>query len=314
MASISPEFKMPPAWIFVDVGWTLVDETPAFLKRFEAVRQVLSGENVPTARELMARYDETIRGGVLGFHDTFVTLLKQMGLGDADPRDFPWDYSVVRAYRDAAPALRALRGITRLGVLANQGKELPSLLAHWGFDGLFDLVLSSGDVGIKKPEPAFFTLAAERAGCPPGSIMMAGDRLDNDIVPAKRNSWQTAWIRRGSYRDLGPHGPDEEPDFTFANLLKLAALFVPPERIRLAELTDNSGKIPAWPSKEKDIRLVLGHLAQRFEVGRDYAEQEVNEIIDANHLFDDYALLRRELVDRGLLERDKAGRRYRRKT
>lgn len=313
MASISPESKTPPAWIFVDAGYTLVDETPAFLKRFDAVRRALSGGKAPTAHELLAKYEELIRDGEYDFHGAFAALLKQLGLGDADPRDFPWDYSVVRAYRDAAPALRALHGTVRLGVLANQGKELSSLVAHWGFAGLFDLVLSSGDVGIKKPYPAFFALAAERAGCPPGEILMAGDRLDNDIGPAKRAGWLTAWIRRGSYRNCKPEGPDEKPDFTFPNLLKLAALFVPPERIRLAELTDNSGRILAWPVKERDIRLVLGHLTQRFEAGRDYAEREVNAIIDAKHLFGDYALLRRELVDRGFLERDSAGQRYRRR-
>ncbi len=136
----TPELKAPPAWIFADVGWTLVDETPAHLKRFEAVRQALSGEKVPTARELLARYDEVIREGTYGFNSAFVTLLRDLGLGDADPRDFKWDYSVARAYRDAAPALRALRGTVRLGALANQGQGLPARMAHWGLDGLFDLV------------------------------------------------------------------------------------------------------------------------------------------------------------------------------
>jgi hypothetical protein len=72
---------------------------------------------------------------------------------------------------------------------------------------------------------------------------------------------------------------------------------------------------PAWIFFDVGWTLVdeTPAFLKRFEAGRDYAEPEVNAIIDANHLFGDYALLRRELVDRGLLQRDKAGRRYRRK-
>ena len=40
----------------------------------------------------------------------------------------------------------------------------------------------------------------------------------------------------------------------------------------------------------------------RFEVGRAYNEQEINELIMG--VFDDYCLVRRELVDEGVLQRE----------
>lgn len=50
------------------------------------------------------------------------------------------------------------------------------------------------------------------------------------------------------------------------------------------------------------------HLAQRFEPGREYPEAEVNRILGQ---FDpDFAMLRRYLVDEGLLARER--NRYRR--
>jgi len=48
--------------------------------------------------------------------------------------------------------------------------------------------------------------------------------------------------------------------------------------------------------------IVLRFLADRFEPGRNYAQEEVNEILAEHH--DDVAALRRWLVDHGLLERD----------
>lgn len=46
-------------------------------------------------------------------------------------------------------------------------------------------------------------------------------------------------------------------------------------------------------------------LIDRFEFGRDYSEKEVNEVLAA--VYDDYAILRRYLVDTGRLGRDPYG-------
>lgn len=36
-----------------------------------------------------------------------------------------------------------------------------------------------------KPDPKLFTIACAQAGCAPEDAVMIGDRLDNDIAPAK---------------------------------------------------------------------------------------------------------------------------------
>ena len=56
------------------------------------------------------------------------------------------------------------------------------------------------------------------------------------------------------------------------------------------------------PSKRGKLLLVLDHIAQDFEPGRTYAEPEVNEVLEGYH--DDYAALRRYLVDEGFLSRE----------
>lgn len=85
-------------------------------------------------------------------------------------------------------------------------------------------------------------------------------------------------------RDRAPHAPVREEDAV------LRAFFDGP-RLR---------QIPA--SRKKRV-VVLRHLLQLFQPGRDYPEREVNDLLRTAH--DDVASLRRELVDYGFMTRDR---------
>jgi hypothetical protein len=61
------------------------------------------------------------------------------------------------------------------------------------------------------------------------------------------------------------------------------------------------GRIAQLPSAWAKRRIVLEHIAAVFEPGVKYPEKDVNAILRAWH--DDYAALRRYLVDETLLER-----------
>ena len=63
-----------------------------------------------------------------------------------------------------------------------------------------------------------------------------------------------------------------------------------------------NGRLVIMPTKRAKLRLVLDHIAQDFEPGRAYPEVEVNEVLLGYH--DDYAALRRYLVDEGFMTRD----------
>ena len=62
------------------------------------------------------------------------------------------------------------------------------------------------------------------------------------------------------------------------------------------------GRLVTMPTKRSKRMLVLDHIAQEFELGRTYPEAEVNEVLRRYH--DDYAALRRYLVDEAFLTRD----------
>ena len=76
------------------------------------------------------------------------------------------------------------------------------------------------------------------------------------------------------------------------------------------KLINEFGKIVRWPKKLSDKEGVITYLATKFDYENKYYETEVNEIIDKYHLFEDIALLRRELVSRNFLSRRDDGSEY----
>ena len=62
------------------------------------------------------------------------------------------------------------------------------------------------------------------------------------------------------------------------------------------------GRLVIMPSKRSKLLLILDHIAQEFELGVTYPEVEVNDVLRRYH--DDYAALRRYLVDEDFLTRE----------
>lgn len=75
----------------------------------------------------------------------------------------------------------------------------------------------------------------------------------------------------------------------------------------LVEYTFN-GKMTKLPTKEKKWLVLLRWLAMRFEPGRRYTEKEVNAIM--TEVYDDYATLRRDMVEFGFMRRERGGGDY----
>ena len=81
-------------------------------------------------------------------------------------------------------------------------------------------------------------------------------------------------------------------------------------KVKIEQFLDESGRIVQLPSKQKVKLAVLEYLAGKFELESTYSERQVNEICDQWHTFGDYFLMRRELVDNNLLDRERDGSRY----
>ena len=75
-----------------------------------------------------------------------------------------------------------------------------------------------------KPEGRIFEIALDRAGCLPEEAVMIGDRLDNDIAPAKAVGMKTVWVRQGFGACQTPRSQADTPDYTVNCLADLPAL------------------------------------------------------------------------------------------
>jgi hypothetical protein len=81
---------------------------------------------------------------------------------------------------------------------------------------------------------------------------------------------------------------------------------------RLLRLFDEQGRLATWPSKQSHQELCLWVLWSRIPARQVRSEPEINRLLEANHRFADYALLRRWLCDYGMMTRTADGREYRR--
>ncbi|MHA6297568.1 DUF2087 domain-containing protein [Devosia sp. CAU 1758] len=75
---------------------------------------------------------------------------------------------------------------------------------------------------------------------------------------------------------------------------------------------DANGVLMRWPSKNSLQPLCLWALWARMEPGRDYADRENTDLLNAWASFGDHALLRRSMADMGYVTRTPDGRTYRR--
>ncbi|MGL1861263.1 MAG: DUF2087 domain-containing protein [Pseudodesulfovibrio sp.] len=88
---------------------------------------------------------------------------------------------------------------------------------------------------------------------------------------------------------------------------------VNPKRLKqLVRYFDSEGTLIRWPGKYTQRGTCLWVMWSRIPAKVLMTENEINDRLEAQHQFGDYALLRRELVDRGMLGRTADGRQYKR--
>ena len=196
-------------WIFFDIGSTLVDEEEAYHHR---IRDMIRG--TPITFEQF--WDKRIQYAKEGYNGD-QKAIEYFGLNKT-----PWHSEDEVPFDDCAETLRALcdRGY-QLGVIANQKPGAKARLDAWGLGRYFSVIASSAELGVSKPDPAIFRLALEQADCTPKNAVMVGDRLDNDIRPAKELGMKTIQIRKGIAVFAKPSCEAEVPDFTVDSLSEI---------------------------------------------------------------------------------------------
>ncbi|MCX4461176.1 HAD family hydrolase [Streptomyces sp. NBC_01728] len=110
-------------------------------------------------------------------------------------------------YDDVRPTLAWLRKLgIRVIIAGNQTSRVGDLLRD--LDLPVDLIVTSGEWGVAKPQPEFFERVLEVAQAAPRKTLYVGDHPANDLFPAKQAGLRAAHIRRGPWGHLWADDPD----------------------------------------------------------------------------------------------------------
>ena len=210
--------------VVLDVGETLISERGMW-ERWADWLGVPRQRFIGTLTEIVRRGEHHRRVFEIfrpGFDVAAAEAMRRAG-GDA-PGFRPEDF-----YSDALPCLRELKGAgCRVGIAGNTPLATERFLIEAGVPA--DFVASSGAWGVEKPSPAFFARVAEAAGVAASSIAYVGDRIDNDVLPAKRAGMTGVFLRRGLWADVQRHWPQAaEADIAIDSLAQL------PEALNMRE-------------------------------------------------------------------------------
>lgn len=177
--------------VVFDVGETLIDETRAWSLEAERIGV--------TPLTLFAALGALIERGA-DHREVWALLRAESPTAPAliEGRDL---------YPDAAPCVRdaAAAGL-RVGLAGNQPEAAETVLRSLHLP--VALIASSARWGVEKPSPEFFHRICEELELDARQVAYVGDRVDNDIVPAKAAGMFTVFLRRGPWGYLHARRPE----------------------------------------------------------------------------------------------------------
>jgi HAD superfamily hydrolase (TIGR01549 family) len=192
---------MTDRWVCLDVGETLIDETRVWATWADTL-------GIPRLT-FMAAFGAAVDRG--GEHRDVFDIVRRPDWRVLMPRvlELYGGFGEQDLYPDALPATRALEaGGYRLALIANQPVSRTAELRALGIPA--EVVAMSDELGVHKPDPAFFTRALELMGWPDAStVAYVGDRVDNDVLPSAAAGMRAVWLRRGPWGVLHREPPPE---------------------------------------------------------------------------------------------------------
>jgi putative hydrolase of the HAD superfamily len=91
--------------------------------------------------------------------------------------------------------LLALKKQYPMVLVSNFYGNIATVLKEFKLDGIFDTIIESAVVGVRKPDPKIFTLGVEALGMQPDEVVVVGDSMDKDIIPASKAGCHTVWFK-----------------------------------------------------------------------------------------------------------------------
>lgn len=204
---------MPVRTILFDLDRTLVDREASLRAALpEQYRRCGPGDG--RAPVYVRRFLELDEQGYADKRTLFSALIDEFGLSLTVEElidDFRHRcHESACLYEGAEALLRELgaRGL-RMGLVTNgSSASQRTKIEVTGIGGLFETILISEEVGLRKPDPRIFELAAATRDTRPEDCLFVGDNPERDIVGAGGAGMATLWLSHGEnwpeYLSPGP--------------------------------------------------------------------------------------------------------------
>ncbi|MDW7679935.1 MAG: HAD family hydrolase [bacterium] len=188
-------------WIFFDVGNVILNDDPAMAVYYHQIFKVIQAQgNHVSFDQILADREASIVNNRDGRHYVSVAL-KHLGRKvwaqhEQGIRDYLMDnWANISPLMPAiVPVIQQLAEKYKLGIIANQPSSVVDVLREHAILDYFKILGISQMLGKSKPDRAFFRWALDQANCLPEQALMVGDRIDNDIVPARELGMRTLWL------------------------------------------------------------------------------------------------------------------------
>ena len=227
--------------VFFDLGNTLVtgdefleeDALKLNQKLFKSIGYDFSIEELRMANKRATDYTQKKyrgnpkihgRGVFLSAMCKFLHLNIDKELIERMDREFRKKYHAsFKLVKHAKEILSYLKNNGFILVLISNGSTegVNEIIDNVGLRPYFDLIIISEEIGKQKCTTVPIKVALERLGLRPEEVVMVGDRLDEDIIGAKRLGMVAIKHDYGKWKDVNYSGEDVKPDFVIRDLLEL---------------------------------------------------------------------------------------------
>ena len=122
----------------------------------------------------------------------------------------------IELYEDVLPTLTKLQEKYTIGLLSN-GNSYPE---RCGLEGMFSFIIFAQDHCVEKPDPRFYGIAVEKAGCSKDQLLNVGDSLNKDVIGAAEAGIKGVWLNRDRIKPE----PHVEVEYEISSLTELLQL------------------------------------------------------------------------------------------
>ena len=200
--------------VFFDIGYTLINEDDVWEQRCKEQAEMDDAKILGLSQKQI--YEEIIQASI-AYQPQYRTVVKKFGF----LKSAPYRHELEKLSNNADLVLQSLSQKYKLGIIANQADGLVGRLSSLGISKYFSFIISSWDYQIMKPDIKLFQAALEQSGFNACETVMVGDRLDNDIFPAKTIGMKTIWIKQGFGGMQPPKSDEYFPDREITDLNEL---------------------------------------------------------------------------------------------